>query len=103
MNSEPTNDRPSVENANSVLYTCQGTCSKAIEVEAEGDTIKRVQFYGGCNGNTKGIQQLVKGMKIDDVIGRLEGTTCGTRPTSCPDQLCHALRQLKAQQAILKS
>ena len=82
----------------STLYYCQGTCSKAIEIEAEGDAISRVQFHGGCNGNTKGLQQLVRGMKIDDVIARLEGTTCGSRPTSCPDQLCRALRQLKAQQ-----
>ena len=84
---------------NSIFYTCQGTCSKAIEVETDGDRIERVQFHGGCNGNTKGIQQLVRGMKIDDVIERLEGTTCGNKPTSCPDQLCKALRQLKAKQA----
>ncbi len=84
----------------SLLYTCQGTCSKAIEVEADCDVITRVQFHGGCNGNTKGLQQLVRGMRIDDVIERLEGTTCGARPTSCPDQLCHALRQLKEQRAL---
>ena len=53
---------------------------------------------GGCNGNTKGIAQLVAGMKVDDVIARLEGTTCGLKPTSCPDQLAKALKEIKAQQ-----
>ena len=77
------------------LYTCQGTCSKAIEVVAEDGVIKDVTFYGGCNGNTKGISQLVRGMKVDDVIAKLKGTTCGARPTSCPDQLTRALEEMK--------
>ncbi|MBR3513240.1 MAG: TIGR03905 family TSCPD domain-containing protein [Bacteroidaceae bacterium] len=86
---------PSTQAGTRVLYECQGTCSKAIEVQAHDGVIDSVVFYGGCNGNTKGISQLVRGMKIDDVISRLDGTRCGMRPTSCPDQLCHALRQLK--------
>lgn len=81
-----------------MLYKCKGTCSQAIEVETDGDTITSVNFVGGCNGNTKGISQLVVGMKVDDVITRLEGTTCGMRPTSCPDQLARALKQMKAAQ-----
>lgn len=80
-----------------MLYKTKGTCSQAIEVETEGDIIKSVHFIGGCNGNTTGISKLVEGMKIDDVIARLEGTTCGMRPTSCPDQLARALKQIKAE------
>lgn len=76
------------------LYTCEGTCSKAIEIVAEDGVIKDVTFFGGCNGNTKGISKLVQGMKVDDVIRRLKGTTCGNKPTSCPDQLAHALEQM---------
>lgn len=83
------------EGVQHTLYTCQGTCSKAIEVTAKDGIIENVMFYGGCNGNTKGISQLVRGMKVDDVIAKLKGTTCGARPTSCPDQLTHALEQLK--------
>ena len=82
----------------STLYTCQGTCSKAIEVTAKNGIIEKVAFYGGCNGNTKGISKLVQGMEVDKVISLLRGTTCGERPTSCPDQLSHALEQLKQQQ-----
>lgn len=78
-----------------MVYKTQGTCSSQIIVDTEGDTIKSIQFVGGCNGNTKGISALVKGMKIDDVIERLEGTQCGFRGTSCPDQLAKALKQIK--------
>ena len=84
-----------VEGVQHTLYTCQGTCSKAIEVTAKDGVIENVTFYGGCNGNTKGVSQLVRGMKVDDVIARLKGTTCGARPTSCPDQLTRALEQMK--------
>ena len=74
-------------------YYPQGTCSVMIEIELDGDIIKDVTFTGGCNGNLSGISKLIKGMKAEDVIDRLEGTTCGPNPTSCPDQLSKALRQ----------
>jgi uncharacterized protein (TIGR03905 family) len=82
-----------------MTYKTKGTCSQAINVEAENGVITSVKFVGGCAGNTAGIEKLVLGMKVDDVIERLEGTTCGMRPTSCPDQLAKALKQLKEQQA----
>ncbi len=82
-----------------MVYKTKGTCSQAINVEAENGVITFVQFTGGCAGNTEGISKLVVGMKIDDVIQKLEGTPCGMRPTSCPDQLARALKQLKAEQA----
>ena len=67
-----------------------------IDVVAdENDVIQNVAFLGGCNGNLQGICRLVKGQKIDDVIGKLDGIRCGDKPTSCPDQLCRALEQLK--------
>jgi len=79
-----------------IQYQTQGTCSKLIEVTADEDgIIQDVAFYGGCNGNLQGICRLVKGQKIDDVIQRLDGIRCGAKPTSCPDQLCRALEQLK--------
>lgn len=79
-----------------MVYKTKGTCSQAIQVEAEDGIVTSVQFAGGCAGNTAGIAKLVVGMKVDDVIDKLEGTTCGMRPTSCPDQLAKALKQLKA-------
>lgn len=70
-----------------------GVCSKAIDVELEGDTVKSVAFTGGCNGNTKGVAALVEGMKVEEAIRRLSGIDCGGRGTSCPDQLAKALRE----------
>ena len=74
-------------------YKPTGVCSRLIHVELDGDKIANVEFVGGCAGNTSGISSLVKGMDAHEVIKRLEGTRCGERPTSCPDQLSKALRQ----------
>ena len=80
-----------------VQYETRGTCSRLIDVTAdENDIIHQVFFLGGCNGNLQGISTLVRGQHIDDVIKRLDGIRCGTKGTSCPDQLCRALEKLKA-------
>lgn len=79
-------------------YKTNGTCSREIYFEIEDGKVKNVEFLGGCNGNLKGIGSLVDGMNVDDVIARLEGTTCGMKSTSCPDQLATALKQAKEQQ-----
>ncbi len=76
-----------------MVYKTKGVCSQEIHVELEGDIIKNVTFVGGCSGNTQGVASLVKGMKAEDAISRLEGIRCGVRPTSCPDQLSKALKQ----------
>ena len=73
-------------------YKTSGVCAQKIHLELDGDTIKEVEFIGGCNGNTKGIASLVRGMKAEDAIKRMEGITCGFKPTSCPDQLAQALK-----------
>lgn len=79
-----------------IQYQTQGTCSVLIDVTADdNDVIQDVAFLGGCDGNLQGICRLVKGQKIDAVISRLDGIQCGGKPTSCPDQLCRALEQLK--------
>ena len=77
-----------------IYYTC-GVCSKEINIELEGDTIKEVNFKAGCPGNLSGISQLVEGMKVQDVITKLKGIKCGTKNTSCPDQLALALESMK--------
>ena len=75
-------------------YRTSGTCSSQIDLEVEDGILKDVCFTGGCNGNLKGISALVKGMKVEEVISRLEGIRCGYKPTSCPDQLCQALHEM---------
>ena len=79
-------------------YAPKGVCSSRIDLELDGDIIKSVQFTGGCHGNLQGISRLVQGMKAQDAIARLEGIRCGWKPTSCPDQLCHALRDALARE-----
>ena len=76
-------------------YKTKGTCSQMINFEVEDGKVKNVQFFGGCNGNLKGIAALVEGMDIDDVIARVEGIKCGMKSTSCPDQLAKALKAAK--------
>lgn len=77
-------------------YKTSGTCSKEMIVDLDGDTIRKVQVIGGCNGNLKGICKLLAGMKAEDAIARMKGTTCGSRPTSCPDQISRALEEALA-------
>lgn len=73
-------------------YKTKGTCSQAIDFEIRDGKVYNVKFYGGCNGNLKGIGALVDGMEVADVVEKLEGTTCGFKSTSCPDQLAQALK-----------
>ena len=75
-------------------YKTKGVCSSTIVFEVEDDVITSLQFIGGCNGNLKGISSLCIGMKVQDVIERLEGIKCGFKSTSCPDQLAKALKEI---------
>ena len=78
-------------------YNTQGVCSKCIYFEIEDNKLKNVSYIGGCNGNLKGISSLVEGMDIDEAISRLNGITCGSKKTSCPDQLAKALMAYKEE------
>ena len=74
-----------------IVYNAQGVCARQIIIELDNEIIKNVEFVGGCHGNHQGINALVKGLKISEVIEKLKGITCGGRPTSCPDQLAVGL------------
>ena len=80
-----------------MIYKTKGTCSTSIDVELKDGVIDSVKFTGGCNGNLQGISALVKGMKPEEAISHLKGIRCGFKPTSCPDQLAHALEEMIAQ------
>lgn len=70
-------------------------CSSAIDLTVEDGIVKEISFTGGCHGNLQGISLLVKGMKVEDIIDKLEGIRCGSKQTSCPDQLVKALREIQ--------
>ena len=76
-----------------MTYKTKGTCSQAIDFDIKDGKVYNVKFLGGCDGNLKGIGALVEGMEVAEVIKRLEGTTCGFKNTSCPDQLAKALKE----------
>lgn len=76
-------------------YKTRGVCSREIRFDIDGNTIKTVQFVGGCSGNTQGVARLIEGMDIDEAIRRIDGIDCGGRGTSCPDQLAKALKEYK--------
>lgn len=79
-----------------MLYKTQGTCCQYIEIEIDNDIVSKVNFMGGCHGNLQGISKLVGSMPVKEVISRLDGICCGSKDTSCPDQLCRALEQLSS-------
>ncbi|MCI8416771.1 MAG: TIGR03905 family TSCPD domain-containing protein [Lachnospiraceae bacterium] len=81
-----------------MTFKTKGTCSVAIQLELKGDIIESVEFIGGCSGNTQGIARLVQGMPAREAIERIRGIRCGSKPTSCPDQLAHALEQALTQE-----
>ena len=78
-----------------INYKTHGICSREIVIEVDEDIVKSVRFVGGCHGNTQGISSLVVGMKVDDVIERLNGIDCNGKGTSCPAQLAEALKSAK--------
>lgn len=76
-----------------IHFTPKGVCSRKIDIVVEDGVIQSVKFTGGCSGNTQGVAALAQGMKVQDYIDRCKGIHCGTKSTSCPDQLAHALAQ----------
>lgn len=74
-------------------YSVKGVCSRAVDIEVEGDVIKSVKFVGGCMGNTQGVARLAEGRKVSEVVAILEGIDCHGRGTSCPDQLARVLKE----------
>lgn len=77
-----------------ISYIPTGVCTKKFEIEIENGTIKSLQSEGGCNGNIKGIGFLLQGMEVEEAIKRMEGITCKTKDTSCPDQIAKALKNM---------
>lgn len=75
-----------------IRYTPRGVCSKSMEIDVEDGVIQAVRVMGGCHVNLQGISSLLKGMKVEEAIARMDGIRCGMKPTSCPDQLAQALK-----------
>lgn len=76
-----------------IIYanTCREVCSQQIAVAVKDGIILEAGIAGGCSGNTQGLCKLIAGMKVEDAISRMEGIKCGSKQTSCPDQLAKTL------------
>ncbi|MBR2699628.1 MAG: TIGR03905 family TSCPD domain-containing protein [Clostridia bacterium] len=74
-------------------YPTEMTCSQMISFDLEGNVVTNIEFLGGCNGNLKAISKLVNGWTVEKIEEYLKGNLCGSRPTSCADQLARAVRK----------
>lgn len=74
-------------------YKTKGTCSQEITFDLEGNVVKNISFYGGCNGNLKAISKILDGWTVEDIESKVKGNICGSRDTSCADQLAKAVRE----------
>ena len=86
-----------------VRYMPQGVCSKLMQIKIKDNIILDTEFIGGCSGNLSGIGMLVRGMNIEEVVKRISGLPCGSRPTSCPDQLSKALSAYLSKKQTIKA
>lgn len=77
-----------------IHYTPKGVCSRQMHIDVDDGVITKVEVVGGCNGNLQGIARLMQGMTPAEAIRRLDGIRCGSKDTSCPDQLAQALKTL---------
>ncbi|MBQ3641540.1 MAG: TIGR03905 family TSCPD domain-containing protein [Treponema sp.] len=77
-----------------ITYNTTGTCARVIHFERdEENRIHNISFEGGCNGNLKAVAKLCEGMTAEEISAKLLGNLCGTRGTSCADQLAKAVMQ----------
>ena len=77
-----------------ITYNTTGTCARVIHFERdEENRIHNISFEGGCKGNLKAVAKLCEGMKAEEISAKLLGNLCGSRGTSCADQLARAVIQ----------
>lgn len=83
--------------------TTEGTCCRRFTVTVDGGRIKEVAHLGGCSGNLDALSVLLRGMEVSEVVRKFSGLTCGTKGTSCMDQLARGLaRQLSSELVPVK-
>ena len=84
-------------------YQTRQVCARNISFDIQDGVVSHIQFLGGCNGNLKAISKLVEGWPADKINSYLRGNTCGSRPTSCADQLAQAVMAAKEEELARKN
>jgi len=75
-----------------ISFKHNNVCSRESIVEIDdNDVIQNIKVIGGCMGNLQGVCALLKGMKVEEAISRLDGIQC-RNGTSCPDQIAKGLK-----------
>lgn len=77
------------------IYNPKGVCSIKMIFNIDGEFVRNLNIIGGCPGNTVGLSKLIEGKRIDELINLLKGINCGSKGTSCPDQVAIALEEYK--------
>ena len=70
---------------------CKQMIVKIIKTSNNKYIFKNLLFKGGCQGNLSAIAKLLEGKDVIDVIKTIKGNKCGTKETSCMDQLASNL------------
>lgn len=76
-------------------HKLKGVCAREVKFTVAGGRLKNVEFLNGCAGNLKALGVLLEGMRVEEVISKLKGITCGKNTTSCSDQLAKVLKKIK--------
>jgi uncharacterized protein (TIGR03905 family) len=72
----------------------KGTCSSKIILEIDdNDIITKLDIVNGCPGNTTGVEKLSVGRNAKEVMELLKGIPCGSRGTSCPNEVAKAIEE----------
>ena len=85
--------------ADIVLQGVNPSCGDEIQLKlkTENGVIADGAFVGEGCAISQASCDIMLGMVIgkprDEAIRRMEGIRCGSKPTSCPDQLARALKQ----------
>ena len=74
-------------------YKQKGVCALQIHFSIEDGKLHQVHFDGGCPGNLSAIGKLLEGRDAKEASALLRGNLCGTKSTSCADQLAQAIEQ----------
>ena len=77
----------------------KGVCSTQIDLDVTDGKIHNLSYTGGCNGNLKALGAMCEGASAEEVIRRLSGITCGSKATSCSDQLARLLQDAMKKKA----
>jgi uncharacterized protein (TIGR03905 family) len=74
-------------------------CPKKVAFDLDDGKVSNIIFTGGCPGNLVGMARLGDGMDALRLAKLLSGVPCGTKASSCPNELSRALYKALGKKA----